>query len=66
MPASTGKTRVARFFWNVAHIFSNAPNPYVLAGEDGLLPKRRTAREDIGHSLKNLWAHTKNGNGHKG
>ena len=47
-----------RFFWNVAHLFSNELNPYVLHGEDDLKPKERTAREDIFHSLKNLWAHT--------
>ena len=47
-----------RFFWNVRNLFNNEPNPYVLNGEDGLLPKRRTAFEDLFHSIKNLWAHT--------
>lgn len=47
-----------RFFWNLRHLLSNEWNPYVLNGEDDLLPKRRTAIEDLGHSFKNLWAHT--------
>jgi len=47
-----------RFFWNLSHLSSNEPNPYVLNGEDDLKPKRRTAWEDLGHSFKNLWAHT--------
>ena len=55
-----------RFFWNVGHLLSNEPNPYVLAGEDGLKPVRRTAAEDFFHSLKNLWSHTESGNGRKG
>jgi hypothetical protein len=56
---STAKTRWARVGWNFAHLLSNKANPYVLAGEDGLNPKRRTGWEDLFHSIKNLWAHTK-------
>ncbi len=56
---STASTRWARVRWNLAHLFSNDPNPYVLAGEDDLKPKRRTGWEDLFHSIKNLWAHTK-------
>lgn len=48
-----------RFFWNVTHLFDlKTPNPFVLNGEDGLEPVARPAWKDLGHSIKNLWAHT--------
>jgi hypothetical protein len=50
---------VARYKWNVSRLLTpwrwQELNPYVLAGEGDLLPKERTAWEDIGHSLENLW-----------
>jgi len=47
-----------RFFWNLRNLGNDKLNPYVLNGEDDLQPKTRTAWEDLGHSFKNLWAHT--------
>lgn len=56
---STPKDRWARFMWNLKHLASDEPNPYVLEGEGDLKPKRRTAFEDITHSLKNLFVRNK-------
>ena len=48
-----------RFVWNLKHLLDfKTLNPYVLNGEDDLDPVKRIAIVDLGHSLKNLWAHT--------
>jgi len=47
-----------RLGWNVSHILTGrwlAYNPYVLAGENDLKPKKRTAWIDLLHSIKNIW-----------
>lgn len=49
----------ARLWWNVWRLplpWKWAEhNPYVLHGEGDLKPKRRTAWEDITHSVLNVW-----------
>jgi hypothetical protein len=45
----------ARLLWDVTHLFSKAHNPYVAAGEGDMLPKNRTALEDITHAIENVW-----------
>lgn len=43
-----------RLWWNFRHLGSEQINPYVRAGEGDLLPKERTALEDLSHALKNV------------
>ena len=45
-----------RLWWNFRHLGSEQINPYVLAGEGDLLPKERSALEDLPHALKNVLA----------
>jgi len=45
----------ARLWWDVVNIANNEVNPFAAAGEGGMKPKRRTAREDIGHALENVF-----------
>ena len=44
-----------RWVWDIKNIANDEPNPFVLAGEGDLLPKRRSGFEDIGHATKNLF-----------
>ena len=43
-----------RLWWNFRHLGSEQINPYVRAGEGDLLPKERTALEDLSHAFKNV------------
>jgi hypothetical protein len=44
-----------RLIWDIKHIFdTKSYNPYLLDGEGGFTPKKRTGLEDFFHALVNL------------
>ena len=52
-----------RLKWDVTHLFSKKPNPYLLDGEpkddgsEGLLPVSRPAWKDLTEAVVNIWVH---------
>lgn len=44
-----------RFTWNVRNLFSRDHNPFVASGEGGFKGAKRTAFEDLFHSLENVY-----------
>ena len=48
------KQHFDRLWWDIAHLFSNEANPYVLNGQGGFTGARRTGFEDLFHALKNI------------
>ena len=53
-----------RLSWNWRHLLDQDANPYVAAGEGDAKPKTRTGREDLFHSIKNIWKESRRLRGH--